>query len=101
MWSYIAENFLWANWGKGNGGLTMDNLVQALTHLAEAALGQVVTFHVFYMSGFWGGHQKASFWGQLGVAISWVIQPACFGAGCYIEMALSYHQPHQHELVGG
>ena len=28
-------------------------------------------------------------------------QPACFGAGCYIEMALSYHQPHQHELVGG
>ena len=23
-------------------------------------------------------------------------QPACFGAGCYIEMALSYHQPHQH-----
>ena len=29
------------------------------------------------------------------------IQPACFGAGCYIEMALSYHQPHQYELVGG
>jgi len=28
-------------------------------------------------------------------------QPACFGAGCYIEMALSYHQPHQHKLVGG
>ena len=28
-------------------------------------------------------------------------QPACFGAGCYIEMALSYHQPHQHVLVGG
>ena len=28
-------------------------------------------------------------------------QPACFGAGCYIEMALTYHQPHQHELVGG
>ena len=22
-------------------------------------------------------------------------------AGCYIEMALLYHQPHQHELVGG
>ena len=30
-------------------------------------------------------------WGQL----------ACFGAGCYIEMATSYHQPHEHELVGG
>ena len=30
-----------------------------------------------------------------------LIQPACFGAGCYIEMALSYHQPYQHELVGG
>ena len=28
-------------------------------------------------------------------------QPACLGAGCYIKMALSYHQPHQHELVGG
>ena len=24
-----------------------------------------------------------------------------FGAGCYIEMALSYRQPHQHELVSG
>ena len=30
-----------------------------------------------------------------------VIQPACFVPGFYIEMALSYHQPHQHELVGG
>ena len=30
-----------------------------------------------------------------------VIQPACFGAGCYIEMATSYHQPHEYELVGG
>ena len=29
------------------------------------------------------------------------IQPACFGAGCYIEMATSYHQPHEYELVGG
>ena len=29
-----------------------------------------------------------------------VIQPARFGAGCYIEMALSYHQPHQHRFVG-
>ena len=29
------------------------------------------------------------------------IQPACFGAGSYIEMALSYHQPHEHELVDG
>ena len=28
-------------------------------------------------------------------------QPACFGAGCYIEMATSYHQPHEYELVGG
>ena len=31
----------------------------------------------------------------------YIVQPARFGAGCYIEMALSYHQPHQHELVGG
>ena len=30
-----------------------------------------------------------------------IIQPACFGAGCYIEMATSYHYPHEHELVGG
>ena len=30
-----------------------------------------------------------------------VIQPACFDAGCYIEMATSYHQPHEYELVGG
>ena len=29
-----------------------------------------------------------------------LIQPARFGAGCYIEMALSYHQPHQHGFVG-
>ena len=37
------------------------------------------------------------------MVILWVkiFQPARFGAGCYIEMALSYHQPHQHELVGG
>ena len=27
-------------------------------------------------------------------------QSARFGAGCYIEMALSYHQPHQHRFVG-
>ena len=30
-----------------------------------------------------------------------IFQPACFGAGCYIEMATSYHQPHEYELVGG
>ena len=30
-----------------------------------------------------------------------LIQPACFGAGCYIEMATSYHQPQEYELVGG
>ena len=27
-------------------------------------------------------------------------QSARFGAGCYIEMALLYHQPHQHGFVG-
>ena len=26
---------------------------------------------------------------------------ACFGVGCYIEMATSYHQPSEHRLVGG
>ena len=28
-------------------------------------------------------------------------QPACFGAGCYIEMATSSHQPGEFELVSG
>ena len=31
---------------------------------------------------------------------SCLVQPACFGAGCYIEMVTSYHQPHEYELVG-
>ena len=35
------------------------------------------------------------------VQVPWeVVQPACFGAGCYIEMATSYHQPHEYKLVG-
>ena len=29
-----------------------------------------------------------------------LIQPARFGAGCYSEMATSYHQSHEHRLVG-
>ena len=33
--------------------------------------------------------------------LTFIFQPACFGAGCYIEMATSYHQPHEYELVGG
>ena len=37
----------------------------------------------------------------LGSGKAEIIQPACFGAGCYIEMATSYHQPHEYELVGG
>ena len=28
-------------------------------------------------------------------------QPACFGAGCYIETVHSYHQPSEHVLVRG
>ena len=28
-------------------------------------------------------------------------QSARFGAGCYIEMAPLYHQPHEHRFVGG
>ena len=28
-------------------------------------------------------------------------QPACFGAGCYIEMVHSYHQPSENVLVRG
>ena len=28
-------------------------------------------------------------------------QLARFGTGCYIEMATSYHQPHEYELVSG
>ena len=27
-------------------------------------------------------------------------QSARFGAGCYIEMTLSYHQPHEHGFIG-
>ena len=45
-WSYIAEMFLWTTWWGWIGDLTIDNLVQALAHLAEAALGQVVTFYI-------------------------------------------------------
>ena len=29
-----------------------------------------------------------------------LIQSERFGAGCYIEISLSYHQPHQHRFVG-
>ena len=28
-------------------------------------------------------------------------QSACLGAGCYIKMATSYHQPSEYELDGG
>ena len=29
-----------------------------------------------------------------------IIQPACFGPGCYIEMTHSCHQPTEYVLVG-
>ena len=29
-----------------------------------------------------------------------LVQPVCFGADCYIEMATSYHQPHEQMKMG-
>ena len=50
------------------------------------------------------------FFAPRGLSLAWADTSPCrgiyvriikFGEGCYIEMALSYHQSHQHELVGG